>query len=521
MNDQGKEVAITVAPNFFEDIGLSLYKAHPAVIAVRELLQNAVDACRRMGLPPNQWKIFVEVRDNLTETTIVVEDNGIGMTESQFYDDFLHAGGHKSEEVSDTRQTGGFGIAKLVIMGTPYFKVESRDHCLEKVNGKLVIRPNGHRQGTKVTMTTRALDWEGSLEDCVAMVSLSDVEGVFLDVWRNGVCLVGEDSEGQYVESNTCRGKTTPYKHNHTGDWKANTCPEIKNGQVKTYGYAAVRYNGLVQFFDTRNWIVGMNCIIDVTTRARPHDPIYPFTNSREAIRSEWGYQVHNFIYERKTDSETTRSIEAKAKEKKTKDKIYMGKPHVGLLGKKIEIPEDVDEELLISAIVQSLSEKNNNDKNAQVFSTEFDNFAYGLFEWKGKENGDMKLALAWGKIVAMCTDETFAVALTGDKYVEASRRTCHAVPFYAINPDNCWKTVKDNGIGDWLELAAYLWHLACHEVAHKNQSIHNERFSQAMGTTSARSANGFIGVIADKPDVLKALISDWWRYREAKNDRR
>jgi hypothetical protein len=41
------------------------------------------------------------------------------------------------------------------------------------------------------------------------------------------------------------------------------------------------------------------------------------------------------------------------------------------------------------------------------------------------------------------------------------------------------------------------------------------------MGTTSARSANGFIGVIADKPDVLKALISDWWRYREAKNDRR
>lgn len=79
----------------------------PIRTVVGELLQNSLDATRDTG-----GKIFVNAKDN----KVTVTDHGTGMTPEIMRDNFVTLGGQGTKGSEDM---GGFGLAKLPIMGWP------------------------------------------------------------------------------------------------------------------------------------------------------------------------------------------------------------------------------------------------------------------------------------------------------------------------------------------------------------------------------------------------------------------
>ena len=79
------------------------------VTAVKEAVDNALDACEEAGILPD---IFVEVRDGQGRLRIVVEDNGPGIVESQIariFGKLLY--GSKFHKLSQSRGQQGMGIS--------------------------------------------------------------------------------------------------------------------------------------------------------------------------------------------------------------------------------------------------------------------------------------------------------------------------------------------------------------------------------------------------------------------------
>ena len=97
-----------------------------AALAIRECLQNSLDAIDkavRLGQISKE-EAFVSI--SWFGNDVTVEDNGIGMTIEDLHTKFLTLGGTTK---GDENSVGGFGIAKSVILGCGTgFKVETQDN---------------------------------------------------------------------------------------------------------------------------------------------------------------------------------------------------------------------------------------------------------------------------------------------------------------------------------------------------------------------------------------------------------
>ena len=89
-----------------------LYSYPLLPIVLRELFQNARDACRCVGSEPRIW-ITVLGDTDFRYGQVVCRDNGCDMDEDTILDRFLCLGG--TDKTQD--DTGGFGIARAIILG--------------------------------------------------------------------------------------------------------------------------------------------------------------------------------------------------------------------------------------------------------------------------------------------------------------------------------------------------------------------------------------------------------------------
>jgi anti-sigma regulatory factor (Ser/Thr protein kinase) len=87
-------------------LGSSLYKNRGPGVVVKELLQNAYDATR--SLPKGEGKVGVVFDDK--EGSLIVHDNGPGMTPNEVYTVFTDLG--SSGKGGQSEASGGFGLAK-------------------------------------------------------------------------------------------------------------------------------------------------------------------------------------------------------------------------------------------------------------------------------------------------------------------------------------------------------------------------------------------------------------------------
>jgi DNA topoisomerase-6 subunit B len=101
------------------------------VTAVKEAVDNALDACEEAGILPD---IFVEVRDRGGKSRIIVEDNGPGIVESQIariFGKLLY--GSKFHKLSQSRGQQGMGISAAGMYGQ--LTVAKPLHIISRIEG--------------------------------------------------------------------------------------------------------------------------------------------------------------------------------------------------------------------------------------------------------------------------------------------------------------------------------------------------------------------------------------------------
>ena len=113
----GRQREISVSEFFLKNRHLLGFDtpAKALVTAVKEAVDNALDACEEAGLLP---EITVQVRDRFGKSRIVVEDNGPGIVESQIariFGKLLY--GSKFHKLSQSRGQQGMGISAAGMYG--------------------------------------------------------------------------------------------------------------------------------------------------------------------------------------------------------------------------------------------------------------------------------------------------------------------------------------------------------------------------------------------------------------------
>ncbi|MFX1283275.1 MAG: ATP-binding protein [Promethearchaeota archaeon] len=164
-------------------IGRTIYNRKD--IAIRELIQNAIDACLRMKWKNNHNNL--KIRINITEDYIEVIDNGIGMTPKEAKKFLSTAGSSinrllKEENETLPRLLGQFGIGFLtcfLIME----KIEIWTQPLDDEGRYFLIRSieegwrpntfNSSTTGTKIKITLneqgRRINWTKALEEYIIL----------------------------------------------------------------------------------------------------------------------------------------------------------------------------------------------------------------------------------------------------------------------------------------------------------------------------------------------------------------
>ena len=283
---------------------------------VRETLQNSLDAIRKRidagEITEGRYSVTWdpdENRDGFGKLTI--EDNGGGMGVDQIQDLFLTAGG--SGKRGDKGTLGGFGVAKVIILGTV---ATSEAELLDDQKGK----------SGRWTLVSR--DYRITSD----MMGRADIRGKELktDSYLNGLKLTfegfiqGMDKWGadqalkQAIELSefpddvkvTFNGTELPSKLTLSPENESPySLPEVKGNRVALHWVADDRLYGLqtairfckgdqklFQFVESRGGPIAGWLVVDVTTPHAPADDDYPFNTARCALSSEMREAVNAVV---------------------------------------------------------------------------------------------------------------------------------------------------------------------------------------------------------------------------------
>lgn len=130
----GRQRDISVSEFFLKNRHLLGFdtSAKAVVTAVKEAVDNALDACEEAGILPD---IRVEVRERLGKSHVVVEDNGPGIVEGQIariFGKLLY--GSKFHKLSQSRGQQGMGISAAGMYGQ--LTVGKPMHIVSRVAGE-------------------------------------------------------------------------------------------------------------------------------------------------------------------------------------------------------------------------------------------------------------------------------------------------------------------------------------------------------------------------------------------------
>lgn len=269
------------------------------VLMVRESIQNAVDAIRRAEasgeIPKGSGRIDIHLNDRTH--SISVRDNGIGMSAEDLQSKFLTLGA--TGKAGDPTQTGGFGMAKAIILGaskTFDWSIQTRDNSLtsaqigEEVHEEEIKQP--FRQGTTITVIDID-NWNhgdrgyydngsGTTERLVRETMAASVPE------KGDIKFVLDD----FGVPPLYKGRRATELSAISGFWGSGNDVSVKayRRDGPDYSRITVRLNGLFQWAENvgqSNNLKPKDVVIDVTTTNRPADDGYPFTAGRDGFK--WG----------------------------------------------------------------------------------------------------------------------------------------------------------------------------------------------------------------------------------------
>lgn len=279
------------------------------VIATREALQNARDA----GAKSFKVKWWAD------ENAISWEDDGKGMDADTIEHKFLSLGeSGKSDATSSDDATGGFGVAKAVILGVSNnftWTLESHD-VLVSAQGMSNIRfsedPVTYRKGVRIWVDnvdpkfrTRWDQARGKYapiaERLSDMLSFCDLPNMRL-----------ECNDTVIEPAFPRRGGT---RVQPPQEWPAGLVVSIKSYRRPAgdrRGAYYVRLGGLIQFSrPSRRGELKADVVIDITTRIRPGQPGYPVNAARDAFSEACGWAFESLTEELEREDEKGENKEA------------------------------------------------------------------------------------------------------------------------------------------------------------------------------------------------------------------
>lgn len=285
------------------------------VLATREALQNAVDACRArfaQGGKPLRGGRFEVTWDPATRS-LTWEDNGIGMDAATIEHKFLDLGTSGKTSAADSGQAaGGFGVAKAVILGTSStfrWELHSRDNLTTShgPGGKEPIYHAPMLHGTRITIHDVLPEFD-SRYDYASNRKLPLME-------RLRVVLAANDLDGMTlvlngVEVSRMFSRKAGSRVAFDGSWGDGTTAVVKayrRPPGDDQGAYYIRLGGLFQFgASSQRGELKADVVIDLTTRIRPGDKGYPLNAARDALQDQTRWAFQDLAAEVERESEST-----------------------------------------------------------------------------------------------------------------------------------------------------------------------------------------------------------------------
>ena len=484
------KAVMSIDPRLIALVGRNQYSSNPLPIIVRELLQNSIDACARKGVEPNIRITVHSIQERYDDWLVTCEDNGIGMTAEEIVNDFLCLGGVKDDA---TGQTGGFGIAKAVIMGCENWSVKSLDNFVSRdilLAGEEITKRK-YRDGTKVMVRIKEGVYGSSVRKMLQMVYYSDVK-VHLTVKTDRYPSI--ELEDKHAGFPAIERKLL--ERNSSFDLYGSGALEIDDidlsnvSEVGGTGWNIVRLNGLMQMLggirlDYRK----TNLFFDIKTNKLPEDTEYPFSMNRESLKGGYEELVDAFVQTH--NANVMQSIATVADDEPSEETIVVlpGRMLSGSRSTTYDRHERANEsgmgnmtkaDLIIeekmrrlregsTAPVRMLLRRYNKDPETRAWHA--------------------KVMLAWQDVLQLATevDESFGIGITSNHYQVAARWTMDGDVYYIINPELA--VDEDLKAQSAEAIVLSLWTLACHEATHKYVDDHNEWFTTTMGSIEKDSA--------------------------------
>jgi hypothetical protein len=283
-------------------LGPKMYEKNLVEVSVKELLQNAFDAVRAAGATTeNPGEISIDL--NLSNRTVTVRDNGVGMTPEIIQKAFFTiAGTHKEQSAENT--SGGLGLAKMAFLyGSDRVKVVSiRDGVKSTVetDRKTLI----NRDPISV-VTERTTEPSGTMVEVVIPEKVEDSEGnqktLYFPTEPNFLSkpLIGPvivKLRGGYNLASTTLDigvNQKKFQKETRFGFSWGNIDVYVNPERSKYPSVSVLSAGLYQFSPSAYDIFGFrdedvfpyDILLDVRPSVKPENPAYPFNNAREGWR--------------------------------------------------------------------------------------------------------------------------------------------------------------------------------------------------------------------------------------------
>jgi hypothetical protein len=261
-----------------------------ADISVREALQNSLDAVvsakRKKEITEGAITIATieNVADDKYETTLIIGDNGIGMSDADIADKFLALHGTGKDREGEF---GGFGIAKAVILSpdeSATWRLWTRDNYFTHEmaqTGEIIERSDKPRQGTTLEIKTSTEANVLSHKSLQYAETTVPPKGITIKFQARG------DTEAHVL--------TDPFKglrrKTHTAKWKDHTTydvtyfPKVSSLYNKKMIIRLVGKKSRAKLTQSIRPIYeegfAGTLVVDITTTTTPSHSEYPLTDSR------------------------------------------------------------------------------------------------------------------------------------------------------------------------------------------------------------------------------------------------
>jgi hypothetical protein len=460
-------------PRLMGMIGKKLYQTHPLPILVRELLQNAIFACVRKGT--KEPKIVITISRDPGITTISCQDNGVGMTTQQLYDDFLCLGNTSSHD--DSRAVGGFGVAKAALMRNARWSCHTLDHKVDETyftdEGEIV--PAEYLDGTLITAHITEPTFSEDIIYALEMIYLSDVD-----------VTIRIESEAIYDEHAGFHNELAPMAAEM--GWSILGTPGVSFGDHEVIANNYYRIGGLVQFRQHSYAKRKTNFIIDIETCERPASDNYPFNMSREGLINPWSWQIHSQLASFDAQPKTTDAM--------AEENMPSWKPPVNhFVGTKLRgrrnYPRNGPGELEI--LYELLGGR------ATTAAAKHDDM---YFEGYNKDERDLradsKVLRLWRELLCLVCSykDEFGIGFIVDPKADAVRLYAQNGFFYLINPDAGFSLADE-------AKTLLFYFIAVHEAAHFVEESHNDDHAVEMNAIIRSTCDEFMAKMTEFTKIL------------------